>query len=261
MPPRTPSTAPTGAATSCRTGCATSSAAGADPGGQGGARGRGAGRRGRQAGPRHQGRRLAARTPAAASRSTRPACRSPSGAAQLHRSREPDHEGPRRLRPGLQRPGRGRRDAQIIWRTSLTNNAADQAPSCRCSTATAQRRRSPREVSADTGYCSEANLDDLPSARIRGYVATGRAHGKPPRWRRGQRRGPRSRPCAAAQTRRPPQPLSTAQADRRAGLRSDQAAPEASASSCCAASTRSRHEWALVCTAHNLTKLARAAVA
>jgi hypothetical protein len=33
--------------------------------------------------------------------------------------------------------------------------------------------RTPREVSADAGYCSEANLAALAQRRIRGYVATG----------------------------------------------------------------------------------------
>jgi transposase len=36
----------------------------------------------------------------------------------------------------------------------------------------------PREISADAGYCSEANLDAIEARGIRGYVATGRqAHG------------------------------------------------------------------------------------
>ena len=34
--------------------------------------------------------------------------------------------------------------------------------------------------------------------------------------------------------------------------------PEASASSCCAASNKVRAEWAMICTAHNLLKLANA---
>ena len=34
---------------------------------------------------------------------------------------------------------------------------------------------SPAEVSADSGFCSEANLADLAARGIRGYVATGRA--------------------------------------------------------------------------------------
>ena len=37
----------------------------------------------------------------------------------------------------------------------------------------------PRELSADNGYCSEANLEHLEQRGIRGYVATGRQkHGQ-----------------------------------------------------------------------------------
>ena len=34
--------------------------------------------------------------------------------------------------------------------------------------------RQTKELSADTGYCSEANLRELSRRRVRGYVATGR---------------------------------------------------------------------------------------
>lgn len=36
--------------------------------------------------------------------------------------------------------------------------------------------RQAREVSADAGYCSEANLRELRQRHIKGYVATGRPH-------------------------------------------------------------------------------------
>ena len=53
---------------------------------------------------------------------------------------------------------------------------------------TANTEATPAEVSADSGYCSEANLVDLGGRGIRGYVATGRA--KHPGGGEEQRRGP-----------------------------------------------------------------------
>jgi hypothetical protein len=82
--------------------------------------------------------------------------------------------------------------------------------------------RKPREVSADVGYCSEANLKALKDRRIRGYVATGRQNH--PDGGDAQRRGPQGRGHApTAEARRTSQPLPIAQTDRRAGVRSDQA--------------------------------------
>ena len=53
---------------------------------------------------------------------------------------------------------------------------------------TTNTEATPAEVSADSGYCSEANLADLAGRGIRGYVATGRA--KHPDGGEVQRRGP-----------------------------------------------------------------------
>ncbi len=49
--------------------------------------------------------------------------------------------------------------------------------------------RKPREVSADVGYCSEANLAVLAACHIRAYVATGRQ--KHPDEGQDKKRGPR----------------------------------------------------------------------
>lgn len=55
--------------------------------------------------------------------------------------------------------------------------------------------RQAREISADSGYCSEANLAELNRRRIRGYVATGRQpHGNSAAVdRAGKKLGPRAR--------------------------------------------------------------------
>ena len=70
--------------------------------------------------------------------------------------------------------------------------------------------RKPKEASADAGYCSEANLADLASRGIGGYI--------------GQ--------------------IKQARGFRQFLLRSVE---------------KVRAEWAMICTAHNLTKLAKAA--
>lgn len=86
--------------------------------------------------------------------------------------------------------------AQVIVAHHLSNNAADQdALAPLLDALTANTGATPAEVSADNGYCSEANLADLGRRGIRGYVATGRA--KHPDGGEAQRRGPWSRPCAS----------------------------------------------------------------
>ena len=117
----------------------------------------------------------------------------------------------------------------------------------------------PKEVSADAGFCSEANLTHLARRRIKGYVSPGRArHGKPnsggKRWRRGsriaamatklKRAGHRSRYRLRKQI---PEPIfgqiKHARGFRQFLLRGLE---------------KVRGEWAMICTAHNLLKLANA---
>jgi transposase len=120
-------------------------------------------------------------------------------------------------------------------------------------------RANPKEVSADAGFCSEVNLTHLARRRINAYVAPGRArHGKPigsaKRWRRGsrvaamatklKRAGRRSRYRLRKQL---PEPvfgqIKHARGFRQFLLRGLE---------------KVRTEWAMICTAHNLLKLARA---
>jgi len=64
---------------------------------------------------------------------------------------------------------------QVIVAQELTNNAADAqqlAPMLKAIKANTGRQA--RELSADAGYCSEDNLKELNRRHIRGYVATGR---------------------------------------------------------------------------------------
>ena len=66
--------------------------------------------------------------------------------------------------------------SQIIVAHRLTQNASDQDGLLPLLDATALNAgRLPDEVSADNGFCSEANLAGLVERGVRGYVATGRA--------------------------------------------------------------------------------------
>ena len=117
--------------------------------------------------------------------------------------------------------------------------------------------RRPQELSADAGYCSEANLAALERRRIRGYVATGKqrhgaASATSSEWKQQSRRmramrarlkrgGWRSRYRLRKQT---PEPvfgqIKQARGFRQFLLRGLE---------------RVRGEWSLVATAHNLLKL------
>jgi transposase len=67
-------------------------------------------------------------------------------------------------------------DAQIIVAHRLTNNGSDQDALLALLDAVAENTgQMPDEVSADNGFCSEANLEGLIARTVRGYVAAGRA--------------------------------------------------------------------------------------
>jgi transposase len=67
-------------------------------------------------------------------------------------------------------------DAQIIVAHRLTNNGSDHDALLPLLDATAENTGDmPDEVSADNGFCSEANLEGLIDRTVRGYVAAGRA--------------------------------------------------------------------------------------
>jgi transposase len=117
----------------------------------------------------------------------------------------------------------------------------------------------PKEVSADAGFCTDQNLAHLARRRINAFVATGRArHGKPnsggKRWRRGshiaamatklKRAGRRSRYRLRKQIVEPVfGQIKHARGFRQFLLRGFEKVTD---------------EWAMICTAHNLLKLAKA---
>jgi len=120
--------------------------------------------------------------------------------------------------------------------------------------------RNPVELSADTGYLSEANLRELRRRRIRAYIAVGRekaATETKPKRRRS--RGPLS--CAMRKK------LRLAGHRSRYRLRKQVVEPVFGQMKEGLAMRRMlmrgikkvRHEWAMACTAHNLLKLARRA--
>jgi len=118
----------------------------------------------------------------------------------------------------------------------------------------------PREISADSNYCSEDNLAGLEERGIRGYVATGRQkHGKA-HPTSGDTRG--NKPLTAAMRTR----LKRGGFRSRYRLRKQTVEPVFGHIKECRGLRRFllrgvdkvRAEWALVCTAHNLLKLAPA---
>lgn len=147
---------------------------------------------------------------------------------------------------------------QIIVAQRLTTNGSDQAGLAPLLDATqAALGRKPREVSADAGFCREANLAALAARGIRGYLAPGRAaHGAPDA--SGHRRlKPGSRMAAMAAR------LKRAGRRSRYRLRKQTVEPvigqikqaRGFRQFLLRGLVKVRDEWALVCTAHNLTKL------
>jgi transposase len=152
--------------------------------------------------------------------------------------------------------------AQIIVAHTLSNNGSDQAQFAPLLDGIkANLKRNPDEVSADAGYCSAANLRTLSRRRINGYIATGR-----------QKHGTKSA------TARRPAKLGSLLARmtlklRRAGHRSRYRLRKQVVEPVFGQIKQARGfrqfllrgidkvqaEWAMICTAHNLRKLARAA--
>jgi hypothetical protein len=152
--------------------------------------------------------------------------------------------------------------AQIVVAHTLDNNGSDQAQFIPLLDAVkANLKRNPDEVSADAGYCSAANLRTLSRRRINGYIATGRQH-------HGSKSATAKRPL------KPGSLLARMSLKlRRAGHRSryrlrKQVVEPVFGQIKQATGFRQfllrgiekvKAEWALICTAHNITKLARAA--
>jgi hypothetical protein len=140
-------------------------------------------------------------------------------------------------------------DAQIIVAHRLTNNGSDQDALLPLIDAVQDNTGDmPDEVSADNGFCSEANLAGLVGRTVRGYVAAGRAS-KPGGGKKG---GPLVQAMRArlrqgghrSRYRMRNEPvfghIKQARNFRRFLLRGID---------------KVRGEWALICTAHNLAKL------
>ena len=148
--------------------------------------------------------------------------------------------------------------AQIVVAHRLTPGQSDQDQLVPLVDAIADDLgRKPKEVSADSGYCSEANLAALAERGIAGYIAVGRArHAADARrkiagpltqamQRKLKRAGRRSRYRLRKQL---PEPvfgqIKQARGFRQFLLRGLE---------------KVNGEWAMICTAHNILKLAKAA--
>ena len=148
--------------------------------------------------------------------------------------------------------------AQIIIAHDLTPSMSDHDQLVPLiDAATDNLGRKPKEASADAGYCSEANLAALATRKIAAYLASGRAKhpadakrnitGKLTKamQRKLKRAGRRSRYRLRKQIVEPVfGQIKQARGFRQFLLRGID---------------KVKAEWALICTAHNLTKLARAA--
>ena len=151
--------------------------------------------------------------------------------------------------------------AQIIVAQGLTASSSDQAQMASLLDAIkADTGRNPDEVSADAGYCSEANLRTVAKRRIAGYIATGRQrHGTAAAV---NRRRQRSGTLVARMT------LKLKRAGRRSRYRLRKQIVEPVFGQIKHARgfrqfllrgiEKARCEWAIVCAVHNLTKLAAA---
>ena len=152
-------------------------------------------------------------------------------------------------------------DSQVIVAQGLTPNASDQQQLAPLVAQIKQNSaRQARQLSADAGYCSEANLKELRRRHINGYIATGRQkHGKATvagerkgklgtyvyaMWQKLRRGGYRSRYRLRKQTVEPVfGQIKQARGFRQFLLRGVR---------------KVSGEWSLICTAHNLLKLAAA---
>jgi hypothetical protein len=147
---------------------------------------------------------------------------------------------------------------QIIVAQRLTTNGSDQTGLVPLlDAAQAALGRQPREASADAGFCREGNLAALAARGIRGYLAPGRAsHGS-------------ADPSGQRQIKPDSRMAEMAAKLKRAGRRSRYRLRKQTVEPVIGQIKQARGfrqfllrgfikvqaEWALVCTAHNLTKL------
>jgi transposase len=152
-------------------------------------------------------------------------------------------------------------DSQVIVAAGLTNAGNDkQQVTPMAAQIETNTRRTPKEMSADNGYCSEDNLEELERLGIRSYIATGRQkHGTASATKKGAERsdtrvrrmsrrlkqgGHRSRYRLRKQTVEPVfGQIKGARGFRQFHLRG---------------LAKVAAEWQLICLAHNLLKLAQA---
>jgi transposase len=148
--------------------------------------------------------------------------------------------------------------AQVIVAHTLTQSMSDQGQlTVLVDAIEANLGAKPKEASADAGYCSEANLAALADRDVAGYIATGRA-----KHAAGARRGVGG-PLTQAMRRK----LKRAGWRSRYRLRKQVVEPvfgqikqaRGFRQFLLRGIEKVRAEWALICTAHNITKLARAA--
>ena len=146
--------------------------------------------------------------------------------------------------------------AQIIVAHELTASMSDHDELVGLIDAVADNLgRTPKEASADAGYCSEANLAALAERRVAAYLATGRA--KHPAHAKRNFTGPLTRAMR--------QKLKRAGRRSRYRLRKQIVEPvfgqikqaRGFRQFLLRGLDKIKAEWALLCTAHNLTKLAR----
>lgn len=139
---------------------------------------------------------------------------------------------------------------QIIVAQSLTNNGSDMHQMIPLLNQVKTRlKRQAKEVSADSGYCSELNLNALKKRHIRAYVATTlhRKHHKVGRWirRMRQRLAQGARRSRYRLRKQIVEPV-FGQIKHGRGFRQFLLRGE----------NKVAVEWSLLCTAHNLLKLA-----
>lgn len=146
--------------------------------------------------------------------------------------------------------------AQIIVAHGLTQSMSDQEQLAPLIDSVKDNLgRTPKEASADAGYCSEANLAALAEREVSAYLATGRA----------------KHPADAKRTLTGPLTKAMRQKLKRAGRRSRYRLRKQIVEPVFGQIKQARGfrqfllrgldkvkaEWAMICTAHNLTKLAR----
>jgi transposase len=152
--------------------------------------------------------------------------------------------------------------AQIIVAHTLTNNGSDQGQLVPLLDGIkANLGRNPDEASADAGYCSTANLRTLSRRRVKGYIATGR-----------QKHGTKSA-TASRPGKRGSLLARMSERLRRAGHRSRYRLRKQVVEPVFGQIKQARGfrqfllrgmakveaEWAMICTVHNIRKLAAAA--